>query len=230
MAAVAGLLLLLPQQSHSQTRKPETDPRSGSSIIGIVTADGGTVLTNMGAYTYTPAPVAEPPRQPLYLELIEDISRSYGIDPALTRAVVEVESSFDPRAVSSRGALGLMQLIPTTGQRFGVSNFFDPADNIGGGVRFLRFLIDKFDGNADLVLAAYNSGENRVERLGRVPAIPETINYVREVRAAYERVEGAALGPLLRIMTGSTNENVGRAIYTSVDERGVATFSGFGTR
>lgn len=180
-----------------------------------------------------PSQVASPPAPTSrYGDLIETISRSQGVDSRLTHAVIEVESGFDPRAVSSKGALGLMQLIPETGRRFGVNNFFDPADNILGGVRFLRFLIDRFDGNADLVLAAYNSGENRVERLGRVPQIPETVDYVRKVRAVYERLGGDLLSPgrnFLREAQAVENPRPSRPpVYRSVNERGVLTFSSFG--
>ena len=78
-----------------------------------------------------------------------------------------------------------MQLIPATGHRFGVQDFFDPQQNIEGGVRYLKFLLEKFNGNVELALAGYNAGENLVERLGRVPAITETPNYVRKISAMY---------------------------------------------
>src|SRR5215470_6890031 len=99
---------------------------------------------------------------------------------------MKTESNFNRFAVSNKGALGLMQLIPSTGRRYGVRDFFDPQQNIDGGVRHLKFLLEKFNGNLDLSLAAYNAGENLVERLGRVPSIPETANYVRKIRAMYK--------------------------------------------
>src|SRR5205085_7877829 len=95
-------------------------------------------------------------------------------------------------AVSNKGALGLMQLIPETGRRYGVRDFFDPQQNVDGGVRYLKFLLDKFKGNLDLSLAAYNAGENLVERLGSIPPIPETTNYVRRVRASYTKRTAAS--------------------------------------
>src|SRR5262249_55596247 len=118
--------------------------------------------------------------------LVETISANYGVDAALVKAVMKTESNFNRFAVSNKGALGLMQLIPSTGRRYGVRDFFDPQQNIDGGVRHLKFLLDKFNGNLDLSLAAYNAGENLVERLGRVPSIPETANYVRKIRAIYK--------------------------------------------
>ena len=115
--------------------------------------------------------------------LVNSISRTHGVDPRLVAAVMKVESNYNRLARSSKGALGLMQLIPATGQRFGVRDFFDPAQNIEGGVRYLKFLSDKFGAhNLDLQLAAYNAGENLVERLGRVPRIQETVDYVRKIK------------------------------------------------
>jgi soluble lytic murein transglycosylase-like protein len=166
-----------------------------------------------------------------YRQLIDEISGRHGVDPQLTEAVIEVESSFNPNAVSPMGALGLMQLIPATGERFGVSNFFDPADNIRGGVQFLSFLIDKFRGNPDLVLAAYNSGENRVEQLGRVPAIPETENYIRKVRLAWERLRGSSTADMvLGSPQTTTDRETASTIYRTVGESGVLKISNIGVR
>ena len=125
---------------------------------------------------------------PEYIQsLVDSISRTHDVDPALVAAVMKVESNYNRWARSSKGALGLMQLIPATGQRFGVQDFFDPAQNIEGGVRYLKFLSDKFGAhNLDLLIAAYNAGENAVERVGRVPQIRETIDYVRKVRSIYK--------------------------------------------
>ena len=145
--------------------------------------------------------------------LIDSISKRNGVDPSLVRAVIKVESNFDRRAVSHKGALGLMQLIPSTGKRFGVRDFFDPAQNIDGGVRYLRFLLQKFHGNLDLSLAAYNSGENRVERLGRIPRIPETQDYVRKVRSRYRQM----VEDKVDLLPGS-------AIYQRIDDQGVKHF------
>src|SRR5262249_45486606 len=117
--------------------------------------------------------------------LVNSISAHYGVDPELIVAVMKTEANFNRWAVSPKGALGLMQLIPETGRRFGVRDCFDPKQNIEGGVRYLRFLLDKFDGNLELSLAAYNAGENAVQRFGRIPPIPETQDYVRRIRAIY---------------------------------------------
>jgi len=122
-----------------------------------------------------------------YRDLVEEISRNNGVDPDLIDAVMKTESNYNRWAVSSKGARGLMQLIPETGRRFGVQDFFDPQQNIEGGVRYIKFLLEMFHGNVDLSLAAYNAGENLVARLGKIPQITETRNYVRKIRAVYTK-------------------------------------------
>jgi soluble lytic murein transglycosylase-like protein len=122
-----------------------------------------------------------------YRPLVESISRRNGVDPNLIDAMIRTESNYNPWAVSPKGALGLMQLIPETGRRYGVSNFFDPEQNIEGGVRYMKYLLEMFDGNVDLSLAAYNAGENLVSRIQKIPPYAETRNYVRKIRAAYTK-------------------------------------------
>jgi hypothetical protein len=119
-------------------------------------------------------------------QLVEQTASRYQVDPELIRAIVRVESGYDPKAVSNKGAMGLMQLVPATAQRFGVANPFDPKQNLEGGVNYLKYLLDRFGGNLNLSLAAYNSGEHTVQRFGGVPAIPETQNYVRKVTTIYQ--------------------------------------------
>lgn len=107
---------------------------------------------------------------------------AHGVSVDLVRAVIQVESDFDQLAVSSKGAQGLMQLMPFTARRFGVSDPFDPRQNIFGGVRYLRFLLDLFQGNVALAVAGYNSGENAVLRYGGIPPYKETRTYVEKVQ------------------------------------------------
>jgi hypothetical protein len=122
-----------------------------------------------------------------YEDHIGKAARRYRLDPLLIRAVVREESNFDPQAVSSKGAMGLMQLMPETAQDMGVANPYDPEANILGGTRYLRVNLDRFKGNLRLTLAAYNAGPERVEQAGGIPAIPETIDYVQKVLARYRQ-------------------------------------------
>ncbi len=115
-------------------------------------------------------------------EVIRRYSTIYRLEEALVRAVIKVESDFNPRAVSSKGAMGFMQLIPETAKDMQVRNPFDPEDNIRGGSRYLRLMLDQFGGNLELALAAYNAGPNSVKRHGGIPPFPETVNYIGRVK------------------------------------------------
>jgi soluble lytic murein transglycosylase len=117
--------------------------------------------------------------------LIKRHSSQQQLHPALIRAVIKAESNFDPRAVSRAGAIGLMQLMPQTAVRLDVRDMFDPDENVGGGTKYLRQLLDRFHGNLPLALAAYNAGENIVDRYQALPPIDETRQYVRKVLRYY---------------------------------------------
>jgi soluble lytic murein transglycosylase-like protein len=126
-----------------------------------------------------------------YDEHIRAAAGKYGLAPQLLRAVMAAESNFDPAAVSLKGATGLMQLMPATARDMYVDDIFDPAQNIEGGARYLRLLLDRFDGHLEQVLAAYNAGPSRVLRHGgAIPPIPETQAYVGKVLALYESYMG----------------------------------------
>ena len=113
--------------------------------------------------------------------IINSCSLQYGVDTSLVKAVIQAESGYDPNAVSSKGATGLMQLMPKTAQDLKVSNSLDPSENIRGGVRYLKFLLDTFKGDVSLALAAYNAGLSRVAQYGGIPPYEETRNYVGKV-------------------------------------------------
>ena len=117
--------------------------------------------------------------------MISRFSRQHQLHPALIRAVIKAESDFDPMAVSRAGAIGLMQLMPQTAVQLDVRDLYDPADNIGGGTKYLRQLLDRFRGNLPLALAAYNAGEHVVDRYRALPPIDETRQYVRKVLRYY---------------------------------------------
>jgi hypothetical protein len=127
----------------------------------------------------------EPVSKQDYSVLIKSVSERYQIDPALVRAIIRAESNFRVDAISKKGARGLMQLMPQTANELNVKNCFDPEENIDGGVRYLRYLLDIFDGNLSLSLAAYNAGPELVQRLGGIPPIKETRDYVRRVLRLY---------------------------------------------
>ncbi|HXH04953.1 MAG TPA: lytic transglycosylase domain-containing protein [Vicinamibacterales bacterium] len=116
---------------------------------------------------------------PVYGELIDRLAAAHGVDPRLVRAVVQVESAFEPRARSPKGALGLMQLMPATAREHGVADPFDPHENLEGGIRHLRRLLERYE--LRLALAAYNAGERAVQRFGGIPPYRETRAYVARV-------------------------------------------------
>lgn len=166
-------------------------PARAEQIILVDDGNGHKVYINMDEAELTRHPQAfatvrpgSPP--PEINKLVEQTAERYQVDPKLVRAIIQVESDFDARAVSSKGAQGLMQLIPATAQRFGVDNPFNARQNIEGGVNYLKYLLNLFDGDVTLSLAAYNAGEHTVLRRGAVPPIAETVNYVRKVKSLYE--------------------------------------------
>src|SRR5688572_8340345 len=237
----AALLGCLPSTVRAQDRAvtPISDAAQGLQVSAV---QGKLVVTN--AAHNPPLVVTQPvavrqtpePAMPEHIQsLVDSISKEHGVDPQLVSAVMKVESNYNRLAKSPKGALGLMQLIPETGRRFGVQDFFDPAQNIEGGVRYLKFLSEKFGAhNLDLQLAAYNAGENLVGRLGRVPQIRETVDYVRKIKNIYkpENAPKAAQAPV-PIQTAAAPAPPpppSLPISISVDERGVIRFSNMGQR
>jgi membrane-bound lytic murein transglycosylase MltF len=118
-------------------------------------------------------------------DLIESTGRQYGVHPALIRAIIQVESAYDPIAVSPKGARGLMQLMPATAKRYGIHNLFDPVENVRAGVRHLLHLTGLYGEDLNRVLAAYNAGEEAVRRYNGIPRYDETQRYVRKVKQLY---------------------------------------------
>jgi hypothetical protein len=200
MAVQAGTV---PEPTRRVTSVVHADPHSGRLVRSVVvTARPVTpkVIAPQPVAEKTTTPAAkEPPPLPLELgvpRIVDELSRLYQVDPLLVHSVIKVESNYNPFAVSPKGAQGLMQLIPSTARRFGVSNTFDIKENIRGGVRYLKYLQGLFP-DARHVLAAYNAGEEAVIKYRGIPPYPETRNYVYQV--------GKRLGELKAVERARSN-------------------------
>jgi soluble lytic murein transglycosylase-like protein len=150
--------------------------------------------------------------------IVRDAAARHNMDPALVKAVISTESGWNPQAVSRKGAVGLMQLVPGTAQRFGVSNSFDPAQNVEGGTTYLKSLLDRYNGDLNKSLAAYNAGEGAVDRSGGVPAYRETQRYVQKVQDAYFRPgsgRNSSLWTPPRIPVRKDVDSNGRVVFTN---------------
>lgn len=150
-----------------------------------------------------------------YLSIIQKVAAEYELSVELVKAIIKVESNYNPEAVSSKGARGLMQLMPATAARFGVEDVFDPEDNITGGVKFLRYLLDEFgEENLELVLAGYNAGEEAVRKYGNeIPPYRETQQYVKRVLSLYTP------------FAATYRKTASATIYRYVNKDGVVTFT-----
>jgi soluble lytic murein transglycosylase-like protein len=184
------------------TRVVRADPRTGKLVRSVIVTSRPVVSLAVaaGAAPMRAASVLAPAAVPApsvasFNDAIERIAAEEAIPALLIHSVIKVESNYNPFAVSPKGALGLMQLMPETARRFGVVDVFNPLDNMQGGARYLRYLLDLYDGNSILAIAAYNAGEAAVEKYGSVPPFPETRNYVVQVRRAIELSRKAQKAP-----------------------------------
>jgi soluble lytic murein transglycosylase len=178
------------------------DPHSGRLVRSVSVVPRVVAPAVVAPAVVAPAepakkPDAPAPAPPANLdEAVEQVASQHALPAKLIHSVIKVESNYNPNAVSSKGAMGLMQLIPSTARRFGVSDVFDPIENLKGGARYLRYLYDLYDGDYHLALAAYNAGEGAVARYGGVPPYAETRNYLVLVKRALEK--GGAGAPVAK--------------------------------
>jgi hypothetical protein len=208
---ILGASALHAETSHSSRRTvvvpsksvARVDPRSGEQIRTIVVPPRvvqsreikpvvvGEDVDDGAAMESAPAPELIPAADSKVKAFVEEAARKYDVHPALIDSVIQVESGYNPRAVSPKGAQGLMQLMPATARRLGVSNPFDPRENVLGGAKYLKFLQDTFKDDR-LAIAAYNAGEGAVAKYNNVPPFPETMNYVAAVGKRYSKAKKAA--------------------------------------
>lgn len=140
-----------------------------------------------------------------YNGIVTETAREFGVPAQLIHSIIRAESDYDPNAVSHKGAVGLMQLMPATARQYGVTNPFDPIQNIRGGVRYIKDLMRLYDKRTNLVLAAYNAGQEAVRKYGGIPPYRETINYIDKIKRTYKK----------------SYISTGTEIYKYVDEKGV---------
>jgi transglycosylase-like protein with SLT domain len=166
-------------------------PEVVEEVKKIVEEQGGVFPKRSWRYSEE----SQPLWQSKYNEIIVAAAKKFDVDAALVSAVIKAESDYNPRIVSNKGARGLMQLMPATAKRFGVTNSFDPEENIHAGTRYLRWLLKTFDGNADLAVAAYNAGEGNVWKYEGVPPFRETVNYINRIAKHIHRAIEAEVIP-----------------------------------
>jgi soluble lytic murein transglycosylase-like protein len=155
--------------------------RAEIAVADVVSIEPEEVFTPL-----PPAPAQAGPL-PFYRDLVEAAAKKYNMDADLISSVIAQESNFDPKAVSRKNAHGLMQLLPETATKLGVKNIDDPAENIDAGTHYLHDLLQKYNNDLALALAAYNAGPDKVQLYGNVPPYRETISYVRRVKRSYEK-------------------------------------------
>ena len=186
LAAVTQRIAEITGQIDQPAAAPAgASPGSFSSLVSAALDAGDPVATASQQESASQVPAIVPP--PQIERLVTANAGAWGVDPALVKAIIANESGFDANATSRTGAQGLMQLEPSTAAELGVSNAYDPAQNVWGGTRYIRGLLDRFHGDVRLAVAAYNAGPQAVEKYNGVPPYAETQSYVQNVLGSYEK-------------------------------------------
>jgi len=222
VASVLSVLLTVPAIARAETFRFV----AGDGTVYYTNAPTDPAYRKFGQRTGTTAgwlrlPTAE--ATPGYLGHIKQASSRYNVPERLVSAIIQAESDFNPQAVSSKGARGLMQLMPQTASMLGVRNSFDPSENIDGGVRHLRGLLDQFQ-NVTLAVAAYNAGAQAVTHYRGIPPYPETQGYVTKVLRLFggsgsNQAEAAVIAPPSRVYRVVNAD--GTTVYTNIPPRGI---------
>ena len=197
------LLVVMPAFAGSVAERTTSvvraDEKSGHLVRSVAVQPRMVVPVSVDR-SAAPVPAAPPPVDAAELiAMIDAVAAEQGVEDALVHSVIRAESNYNARAVSSKGAQGMMQLIPATARRFGVSNIFDPRENVQGGVKYLKFLLDYYANDYVRAIAAYNAGEAAVDKYNGIPPFAETRNYVytvaRNLKTARERATPASAAP-----------------------------------
>lgn len=198
----------VPQPSAAQVR-------SACSAVKEVAATMAATPQPVNASTTTQSTVSTRWTPQAVDTLVENVAKRHGVDPNLVRAMIKVESNFNPRATSRKGAIGLMQLMPATARELKVRNPYDPAQNLDGGVRHMKSLLENYNGDVALSLAAYNAGQGAVERHGGVPNYKETRSYVRRITEIYSGSVGEVTTGGKRSTIKLSTDADGHKLYTN---------------
>ncbi|MGE5236467.1 MAG: lytic transglycosylase domain-containing protein [Acidobacteriota bacterium] len=167
-----------------------------AGVFVLTQPDGTRKIVNIPGSSAARVPRGSLLRRDELWPRVQETAKSFGVDPTLVDLVIRMESGYNPSAVSPKGAQGVMQLMPDTASLYGVRNTFDPEQNIRGGVRYLKDLLERFGSNVTYALAAYNAGPEAVERHGGIPPYRETRNYVQSILGAYGGRAGGSGGVL----------------------------------
>jgi len=216
----AVLASVVAAAAPAENANPEIGKAVTPKVVSVVRPDARTGRL-VRSVVVSPKPAAVKDPDPAVQGMIDATAKSLDVNPSLVHSVIEVESNYNPYAVSPKGAQGLMQLMPDTAKRFGVQNTFDAQQNIEGGIRYLKFLQQTF-GDDRLAIAAYNAGEKAVQKYGSVPPYPETKDYVQKVAKKYDarRAAGKKIQPAPVAEKPQPAEEEPRHIMGYLDEEG----------